>query len=85
VLCALRNACHRITQTRLGLLEGLLNLLCRTQKQATAGRRARHLAERELDVASAGREVHDQVVQRAPPRRRQQLLDHACAPQRMRA
>ncbi len=38
-----------------------------------------HLAQRELDVAGAGREVHDQVVQRAPLRCGQQLLDHACA------
>ena len=38
-----------------------------------------HLAEGELDVAGAGREVHDQVVQRAPLAGCQQLLDHACA------
>ena len=36
------------------------------------------LAEGELDVAGAGREVHNQVIQRPPLRRCQQLLDHTC-------
>lgn len=35
------------------------------------------LAQRELDVAGTGREVHDEVVQLAPLRGRQQLLDEA--------
>lgn len=35
-------------------------------------------AQRELDVAGAGREVDDEVVQVTPVRRRQQLLDEAC-------
>ena len=36
------------------------------------------LAEGELDVAGARREVDDQVVQLTPLCRRQQLVDHAC-------
>ncbi len=35
-------------------------------------------AQGELDVAGAGREVDNQVVQLAPLRARQQLLDEAC-------
>jgi hypothetical protein len=37
-----------------------------------------HLTEGQLDVAGARRKVNDEVVQLAPLRRRQQLVDHAC-------